>query len=164
DDLEWMDERRALRKPLSVELINTEIVDRDFQIAAIRAVLEGVEAKRRKFLLVMATGTGKTRTATALIDVLRRAKWAILGLEKLVSWSETVSRAFDQFIAEHNTFSATQIRFLQTLKTFILQTGRVERRDLIEAPFTQLHPYGIRGLFQAGEIEEILAFSDSLVA
>ena len=75
-DLEWMDQRREGRKPLSVELINTSIAGRDYQIAAIRAVLEGVEAKRRRFLLVMATGTGKTRVAMGLIDVLLRAHWA----------------------------------------------------------------------------------------
>ena len=76
DDLEWMEQRREHRKPLSVELINTNIVERDYQIAAIRSVLEEIEAKRRKFLLVMATGTGKTRVAVALLDVLSRARWA----------------------------------------------------------------------------------------
>ena len=75
-DMEWMDQRRAERKPLSAELIDTKIVGRDYQIAAIRSVLEKVEAKRRKFLLVMATGTGKTRVAAGLADVLLRARWA----------------------------------------------------------------------------------------
>ena len=39
----------------------------------------------------------------------------ILGLEKLQSWTETVSRAFDEFLARHTTFTSLQIRFLQTL-------------------------------------------------
>jgi len=88
----------------------------------------------------------------------------ILGLEKLASWSETVTRAFDDFIARNNTFSSVQIRFLQTLRTFILQTGNVEKRHLVELPFTRIHPNGIRGVFQPGEIEEILEFSRRLVA
>lgn len=88
----------------------------------------------------------------------------ILGLEPLASWSETVTRAFDRFIAEHNTFSEMQIRFLQTLRTFILQTGKVERRHLIGAPFTQIHPQGIRGVFQPQQIDEILALAEQLVA
>ena len=88
----------------------------------------------------------------------------ILGLERLASWTETVTTAFDRFIAEHNTLTAMQIQFLQTLRTFVLQTGRVEKRDLIEAPFTQIHPKGIRGVFQATEIDEILAFTERLVA
>jgi type I restriction enzyme, R subunit len=88
----------------------------------------------------------------------------ILGLERLASWTETVTAAFDQFIAEHNTLTSMQIQFLQTLRTFVLQTGRVEKKDLIEAPFTQIHPKGVRGVFQANEIKEILAFTERLVA
>lgn len=88
----------------------------------------------------------------------------ILGLERLESWSATVTRAFDEFIAEHNGMTSLQIRFLQTLKTFILQTGKVEKQDLIEAPFTQLHPQGIRGVFVPAQIEEILRFVNRLAA
>lgn len=88
----------------------------------------------------------------------------ILGLEKLGSWEETVTSAFDQFIAQHNTFSALQIQFLQTLKTFVLQTGRIQREALIDAPFTRLHPDGIRGVFRPNEIDEILEFTERLVA
>ena len=88
----------------------------------------------------------------------------ILGLEVLQDWSETVGHAFDEFIAEHNTFSQLQIQFILTLKTFILQTGKVERKDLIAAPFTQIHPDGIRGVFGRKEIAEILSFAEKLVA
>lgn len=88
----------------------------------------------------------------------------ILGLERLESWSVEVHGAFDVFIAQHSTLTTTQIHFLQTLRTFILQTGKVERRDLVAAPFTQIHPEGIRGVFRPEEIEEILAFSERLVA
>jgi type I restriction enzyme R subunit len=88
----------------------------------------------------------------------------ILGLERLESWSETVTRSFDELIARHNTYSAMQVRFLQTLRTFILQNRRIEKRDLVEAPFTRIHPDGIRGVFPPAEIEEILRLSRSLVA
>jgi len=73
DDLERLQYIRDNRKPLSEELINTKIAGRDYQIRAIRAVMEGIEKKQRKFLLVMATGTGKTRTCVALVDALMRA-------------------------------------------------------------------------------------------
>lgn len=76
DDLHWLAQRRDTMGPLSVELINTAIAGRDYQVAAIRTLLEAIEAGRRKFLAVMATGTGKTRTAVALVDVLLRARWA----------------------------------------------------------------------------------------
>ncbi|MEA1934601.1 MAG: hypothetical protein U9N60_09260 [Thermodesulfobacteriota bacterium] len=68
------------------------------------------------------------------------------------------------FITDHTTLTALQIQFLQTLKTFILQTGRIEKPDLIDAPFTRLHPKGIRGVFSPEEIEEILCFSKKLLA
>jgi type I restriction enzyme R subunit len=75
DDLERYQYIREHRKPLADELINTHIAGRDYQIRAIRAVLEAIEKKQRKFLLVMATGTGKTRICIALVDALMRAGW-----------------------------------------------------------------------------------------
>ena len=80
----------------------------------------------------------------------------ILGLEKLESWSEAVTKAFDAFIADHNTLTALQVQFLQTLRTFMLQTGKAEKENLIAPPFTNIHPQGIRGLFQQNQIQEIL--------
>ena len=76
DDLERFQYIRRNRKPLTHELINTNIAGRDYQIRAIRAVLDGIEQKKRDFLLVMATGTGKTRTCIALVDALMRASHA----------------------------------------------------------------------------------------
>lgn len=76
DDLERYQYIRKTRKALASELINTTIAGRDYQIAAIRAVMESIEKRKKKFLLVMATGTGKTRTCIALVDALMRAGWA----------------------------------------------------------------------------------------
>jgi type I restriction enzyme R subunit len=76
DDLERFAYVRRNRKPLTQEFINTSIAGRDYQIRAIRAVLEGIEEKKRDFLLVMATGTGKTRTCIAMVDALMRAAHA----------------------------------------------------------------------------------------
>lgn len=58
-DLERLLFIRKYKKPLTDELINTAIAGRDFQLQAIRSVMEGLEKRRRRFLLVMATGTGK---------------------------------------------------------------------------------------------------------
>lgn len=52
------------------EKINPDIAGRHYQIAAIKSVTEWIAVGKRKFLLVMATGTGKTRTAMALIDIM----------------------------------------------------------------------------------------------
>ncbi|MCP4683258.1 MAG: DEAD/DEAH box helicase family protein [Desulfobacterales bacterium] len=88
----------------------------------------------------------------------------ILGLEKLASFSDTVANAFDEFIAKHNDYTEQQIQFLLTLKTYILRTGDVKKKDLTNAPFTQLHPQGIRGVFRPADIDEILEMTYQLVA
>ncbi len=67
-------QRQESAQILSGIKINPDIADRAYQAEAIRAVLSGIQNGRRKFLLVMATGTGKTRTAMAIIDCLLRAK------------------------------------------------------------------------------------------
>jgi len=67
-------QKQESKRDLSGIKINPEIADRDYQVEAIRTVLTGVQNARRKFLLVMATGTGKTRTAMAIIDCLLKAK------------------------------------------------------------------------------------------
>jgi type I restriction enzyme R subunit len=63
-------------QPLPGVLINTRIVDRPYQHEAIRRVAEAFAANKRRALLVMATGTGKTRTTMALIDLFLRANQA----------------------------------------------------------------------------------------
>lgn len=71
DNLERFQYIRRNRKPLTQELINNAIAGRDYQIRAIRTVLEGIEQKKRDFLLVMATGAGKTRTCIAMVDAFK---------------------------------------------------------------------------------------------
>lgn len=88
----------------------------------------------------------------------------ILGIEILKSFPETVSEAFDQFIRQHSNLSGRQLDFLNLLKGFIIEREKVEKRDLINAPFTIIHPQGIRGVFSPAEINEILRLTDSLAA
>ncbi|MBD3886257.1 DEAD/DEAH box helicase family protein [Phormidium tenue FACHB-886] len=76
DELERLIFRRTSRKRLHLVQINKKIVERSYQTEAIRRITEGFDQKKsRKSLLVMATGTGKTRTAIALIDLLIRGNW-----------------------------------------------------------------------------------------
>ncbi|RJP65955.1 MAG: DEAD/DEAH box helicase [Candidatus Abyssobacteria bacterium SURF_17] len=53
----------------------SEIVDRRYQIEAVKRVCERFDQNRRKVLIVQATGTGKTRVAVALSELLIRARW-----------------------------------------------------------------------------------------
>ena len=98
DDLERFAYIRRNRKPLTQEFINTSIAGRDYQIRAIRSVLEGIEKKKRDFLLVMATGTGKTRTCIAMVDALMRAGHAekVLFLVDRIALREQALAAFKE--------------------------------------------------------------------
>ena len=73
DSLERLRFQNGAKKDFSDVPISEEIVDRPYQIEAVKRVLEGIDKGHRKFLIVQATGTGKTRVAMALIDVMLRA-------------------------------------------------------------------------------------------
>ncbi|GJD44196.1 UvrABC system protein B [Methylobacterium cerastii] len=76
DELELVIQRRTSRKALAAEKLNRKIVERPYQHRAIRAIAKSFEEhSERKALLVMATGSGKTRTVIALVDLLMRAGW-----------------------------------------------------------------------------------------
>ncbi|MBI5675096.1 MAG: DEAD/DEAH box helicase family protein [Nitrospirae bacterium] len=88
----------------------------------------------------------------------------ILGIEILESFPETVSKAFDHFIASHSYLSSRQLQFLDLLRNFILEKGDLQKKDLIQSPFTMLHPEGIRGIFKPNEIEDILTLTEKIKA
>ncbi len=75
DELQTIVQRRIFKKPLSTQIINNSITDRYYQHEAIRKVAEALEKNHREGLLVMATGTGKTRVSASLIDFLSKANW-----------------------------------------------------------------------------------------
>ena len=77
--------------------IDATIVERYYQQRAIRAISEHFERDRqRKALLVMATGSGKTRTVIALADLLMRCNWAkrVLFLADRVALVRQAVKAF----------------------------------------------------------------------
>jgi type I restriction enzyme, R subunit len=76
DDLLRLHFIREHKTPLKETPINKHICERAYQHEAIRRVAEAFEAGKRRTLLVMATGTGKTRTTMGLIDVLLQSSWA----------------------------------------------------------------------------------------
>ena len=77
DELELLIQRRSMRRALAEAPIDGGIVERHYQTRAIRRIAEAFEVEgRRKALVVMATGAGKTRTVIALCDLLMRCNWA----------------------------------------------------------------------------------------
>ncbi|MBB4739030.1 type I restriction enzyme R subunit [Actinoplanes octamycinicus] len=75
DELRLLIQRRASKHALAGVTINDDIVNRHYQSRAIRQVGDTFARKQRHALLVMATGSGKTRTVIALVDQLARANW-----------------------------------------------------------------------------------------
>ena len=75
EELEWMHFKRANKLSLKNPIISEDITNRHYQKMAITAVCDSFEKGNRKALLVMATGSGKTRTAISLVDVLSKNKW-----------------------------------------------------------------------------------------
>jgi len=76
EDLKRLLFQRLNALPLSDTQINTAIVNRPYQHQAVRRVIERFAQGKRRALLVMATGTGKTRTTMALIDLFLRTNQA----------------------------------------------------------------------------------------
>lgn len=75
DSLEYLTHQRANKKALATVDANLAIADRMYQLEAVKRVSERFSSNFRKALLVQATGTGKTRVAISLCDVLMRAGW-----------------------------------------------------------------------------------------
>lgn len=96
DDLQRLMNRRAERLDLMSIPIDDKITDRYYQKEAIRAVCGQIDQGFRKHLLVMATGTGKTRTASSLTDVLSRGKW-VTNILFLADRTALVKQAKDDF-------------------------------------------------------------------
>lgn len=97
DDLERLIQKRG-RKDISDFSVNPNITDRPYQKMGIKAVCEHYNGKHRKGLLVMATGTGKTRVAISLVDVLSRNGW-IKNVLFLADRTSLVSQAHRSFAA-----------------------------------------------------------------
>ncbi len=75
-DLEKLFNLQTLRTSLKNITVSKSIAGRYYQEAAVKAVCNSFGVKnRRKALLVMATGSGKTRTVMALCDVLLQHGW-----------------------------------------------------------------------------------------
>ena len=83
-ELEFLIEKRKSREDIRNFVVNTDIAGRPYQLEAIKRIGEALvvqkdgllKGKNRKALLVMATGSGKTRTATATVDMFIKSNWA----------------------------------------------------------------------------------------
>lgn len=174
EDLLVLIQRRG-RNGITDLKINDEITNRAYQKQAVKAICENFNGMHRRGLLVMATGTGKTRVAISLCDVLMRNGWAknILFLAdrtalvkqahknftKLLP-SATTARLDDFKPSEKETVMKARILFstYQTMINYIdteLKEFSIGRFDLIV--IDEVH----RSIF--GKYTSILSYFDALM-
>ena len=111
DELRRMVLRRTSRQDLTQIPVNQEIAGRYYQGEAIGRVAARFQTqKQRGALLVMATGSGKTRTAAALVDVLLRAGWVtrVLFLADRKALVRQAKNAFAEHLPHLSMVNITQ--------------------------------------------------------
>jgi type I restriction enzyme R subunit len=113
--------QRKERKPLDTVEINEQIVNRLYQIEAIKRVCERFAGKHRKALIVQATGTGKTRVAIALTDLLIRAGWVkrVLFLCDRRELRKQAKNAFNDFLPEPIRIVTSRVRSNASERVFL---------------------------------------------
>jgi type I restriction enzyme R subunit len=100
DSLQHLHFQRTAKKPLSEVAANPAIAGWMFQMEAVRRVVERFAQKKRRALIVQATGTGKTRVAISLCDAMIKANWAkrILFLCDRRELRKQANKAFNEFL------------------------------------------------------------------
>ena len=148
--------QRGARKPLNSLEPNVAIVNRLYQIEAIKRVSERFSDGHRKALIVQATGTGKTRVAIALAELLIRAGWVkrVLFLCDRRELRKQAKNAFGDFLSEPIRIvssrvnqSASERIFLATYPAMqtVYQSFDVGFFDLIIADESHRSIYNVYG-------------------
>ena len=96
DELQLLIRRRNSKENLEHIYIANDIANRPYQLEAVKKVCESFEQRHRRALVVMATGTGKTRTAISLVDVLTSKNW-VQNVLFLADRTELVKQAEKNF-------------------------------------------------------------------
>ena len=148
--------QRGARKPLNSLEPNVAIVNRLYQIEAIKRASERFSDGHRKALIVQATGTGKTRVAIALAELLIRAGWVkrVLFLCDRRELRKQAKNAFGDFLSEPIRIvssrvnqSASERIFLATYPAMqtVYQSFDVGFFDLIIADESHRSIYNVYG-------------------
>ena len=107
-DLEKLYNLEYSRLSLQGVQVDKSITDRYYQEAAIKATCEALAANKRKALLAMATGSGKTRTIIALCRILLERGW-VKNLLFLADRTALVTQAMRAFAAHLSSLSLTSL-------------------------------------------------------
>lgn len=158
DSLQYLvKHQRINRKAIQDLNVRSDIVNRLYQLEAITRVSERFENKHRKALVVLATGTGKTRVSIALVERLMRAGWVkrVLFLCDRKELRKQAKNAFTDFLPSEPIKvvsgkidrSATERVFLATYPAMqrVFQSFDVGYFDLIIADESHRSVYNVYG-------------------
>lgn len=138
-DLELMIQQRS-RKDITDFTVKEQITDRAYQKMAIKAVCEHLNKKHRKALLVMATGTGKTRVSISLVDVLMRNGWVknVLFLADRISLVNQAHKNFVKLLPSTTTcvLSENGEKDMNARITFSTYQTMINYIDTDDKPFS----------------------------
>lgn len=123
-DLERRLAKRKLRVDPLTKPVDNKIAGRDYQVDCINALCREMDAGRRKLLVEMATGTGKTRTAAALIKRLFEANAAtrVLFLVDRITLAKQTEDAFNDYLTDYPCYVLRAGRRFQDEKRVTITT------------------------------------------
>lgn len=139
DELQLLIDRRQIKQPLTNIEIDDDIINRYYQKEAILAICDTFSNNQRKNLLVMATGSGKTRTAISMVDVLTKNYW-VKNVLFLADRTSLVKQAFRNFntllpnlslsnMLEKNSDPEAARMVFSTYPTMMNAIDEVKRKD-----------------------------------
>jgi type I restriction enzyme, R subunit len=119
DELQLLIDRRSSRTDLRDFKVNLDIAGRAYQLEAVKRVAENtvttnpqaeLRGKARQSLLVMATGSGKTRTSAAIVDMLTKCNWAkrVLFLADRNALVSQAKNAFNEYLPHLSAIDLTK--------------------------------------------------------
>ena len=116
-ELEYLIAQRKSRTDIRNYNVNKDIAGRPYQLEAIKRVSEhlvtthngNLKGKQRAALLVMATGSGKTRTAAAITEMLTKTNWTkrILFLTDRIALVKQAKNAFNEHLPNLTSINLT---------------------------------------------------------
>ena len=109
EQLQLLIDRRTMKKDLRNVSIDENITNRTYQQEAIKSYCDELMNHQRKGLLVMATGTGKTRTAVSIVDVLTNNNWVknVLFLADRAELVKQAKKTFNKLMPSLSTINLT---------------------------------------------------------
>lgn len=156
DQLELLIQRRSTLRKLDDLPTNREIAERPYQELAIRSVTAQLTKNFRKGLLVMATGSGKTRVAAALVELLMHANWVkrVLFLADRQALVTQAANVFGKYLPAVVNLLKAENQLLEGQESRVVVSTYQTMMNIIDQMDAQGHRYYGPGHFDLVVIDE----------